>query len=1030
MNYMKEILVSDYFEIHNYYAEKYGKKRTIVLMQVGSFHECYCTDTDGLDLVALAQDLDVVCTKKNGSIPLSKSNPRMMGFPIFVTNTFIDKLIDMNYTVIKIDQVSEPPKPRREVTGIYSPATHIESKNTKSFHLVSIVLDKIKNKVNDNDNQLCIALSAYDLSTGKGSVYETYSTYNDVLLGLDDALRFLDNYPPREIILENNLTNEDLIANMKVEEILAYLNIDINSTYNINITNHKKLSFQRNLLDKIYKIESNIDTIELLGLNFLNYARLSLVILLDYAQSHQPKLLENLQKPTIFSSNKFLYLGNRALEQLDVFNKSNDTNLFNIINNTKTAIGKRFLHNMLTNPLIDNIELNKRYNIINNIIGNNDLRTNITNYLEDIYDIDKIIRKLEINIINPYELYQLYISLYQINKLFQYLQKEKLLETFDITQNMIKMTKKLLESIESKFIIDRIKDLNFNNFIETDISFYNMNHNKEIDLIQEQINDATNFMSLLVKSLECHINDKIKKDSEPGSSVSLIGLKFNERDGHYLLITNKRCEILKKNLSKISKIKVGSIDLNVSDLEFNELPKSSSTKINCKKIKEISLDLVLLKNKMAKKLKEIFKEDMITIKNEFNIILHSISGKMAYIDFLNSGAIGAINNHYCKPSIVIKTDSYFNAKELRHPIVEKISNSTVYVSHNIALGCEEEQDGILLYGINSSGKSTLMKSIGLNIIMAQIGYFVAAKSFIYCPYNSLFTRINCNDNMFRGLSSFMVEMMELMAILKRNNNHTLVVADEIASGTELKSATVIICYMLETLANSKTSFITATHLHDINNISTVKNLDRIKTKHLKITYDNINDMLIYSRNLLDGQGESFYGLQVAKYLMKDKIFNDRTSEILKEYDNINCTTSKYNKDVYLEKCEICESKNKLETHHIVWQKDFDNNDININKFHLQKNDMSNLVVLCMECHDKVDRGQININGWVETSNGRIFDYNMVTKDKVKNTKHSIEMIDYIKKLKKETSDINIVKIKIKEMFHKKISSKSITSYWN
>jgi DNA mismatch repair protein MutS len=1025
MNYTKEILVSDYFEIHNYYSEKYGKKRTIVLMQVGSFHECYCTDTDGLDLVLLAQSLDVVCTKKNGSLPLSKSNPRMLGFPIFVTNTFIDKLVDMNYTVIKIDQVSEPPKPKREVTGIFSPATHIESKNNKSFYLVSIVLDKIKS--NNNNFQLCIALSAYDLSTGKGSVYETYSTCNDVLLGLDDALRFLDNYPPREIVLENNLTNEDLIACMKVEEILAYLNIDINSTYNINITNHKKLSFQKNLLNSIYKIESNIDIIEILGLNFLNYARLSLVLLLDYAQSHQPKLLENLQKPEIFSSTKFLYLGNRALEQLDVFNKGMDTNLFNIINNTKTAIGKRYLQSMLTNPLIDNNELNERYNIINNIIVNNDLRNNITNYMEDIYDLDKIIRKLEINIINPYELYQLYISFYQINKLFEYLETEKLLQVFDIKTDIIKTTKKLIKVINTRFIVDSIKDINFNNFTETNISFYNKSYNKDIDSLQEQINDATNFMTLLVKSLEGHI-----KYTEPGSESqdkSLITLKFNERDGHYLLITNKRCELLRKNLAKITKIKVGSIELNTNDLEFNELPKSSSTKINCKKIKEISLDLVLYKNKMAKKLKEIFKEDMILLKNEFGIMLHNASNKIAYIDFLNSGAIGAISNHYCRPNIIMKNDSYFNAKELRHPIVEKISNDTVYVSHNIALGCMEEQDGILLYGINSSGKSTLMKSIGLNIILAQIGYYVAAKSFTFCPYTSLFTRINCNDNMFRGLSSFMVEMMELMAILKRNNNHTLVVADEIASGTELRSATVIICYMLETLANSKSSFITATHLHDINNISTVKNLDRIRTKHLKITYDHNNDMLIYNRFLLDGQGDTFYGLQVAKYLMKDKIFNDRTNDILKEYDNISTITSKYNKDVYLEKCEICESKNKLETHHITWQKEFDDNDININKFHLQKNDPSNLVVLCMECHDKVDRKEININGWVETSNGRIFDYNIVTKDIIKNTKHSVELINYIKNLKKETTDINMAKIKIKEVFQKKISSKSILNYW-
>ena len=106
MEYIKEIFVKDYFEIHTYYLKKYGNK-TIILMQVGSFHECYSYHSDtekyGLDLVSLAQELDVCCTKKNGSLPLAKTNPHMMGFPVHVTSNFIDKLINMNYTVILID---------------------------------------------------------------------------------------------------------------------------------------------------------------------------------------------------------------------------------------------------------------------------------------------------------------------------------------------------------------------------------------------------------------------------------------------------------------------------------------------------------------------------------------------------------------------------------------------------------------------------------------------------------------------------------------------------------------------------------------------------------------------------------------------------------------------------------------------------------------------------------------------------------------------------------------------------------------
>jgi DNA mismatch repair protein MutS len=430
---------------------------------------------------------------------------------------------------------------------------------------------------------------------------------------------------------------------------------------------------------------------------------------------------------------------------------------------------------------------------------------------------------------------------------------------------------------------------------------------------------------------------------------------------------------------------------------------------------------------MAKKLKEFFKKDMEQLLSKFGETLHYWSRKMAYIDFINSGAICAITNHYTKPTINVKKSSYFKAKELRHPIIEKISTDTTYVPHNMELGYETEQNGILLYGINSSGKSTLMKSIGLNVVLAQIGYYVAASDFTYSPYHSLFTRICGNDNMFKGLSSFMVEMMELMAILKRNDSNTLVLGDELAKGTEFRSGIVIVSYMLEKLSESNSSFITATHLHDINKLASIQKLDNLKTKHLKITYDAVNDMLIYGRELLDGQGETFYGLQVAKFLMKDKHFNERTLELLNEYDGVKeVVTSKYNKEVIVESCEVCKSTNKLETHHIVWQKDFEEKKASL---HLQKNDKSNLVVLCMECHDKVDRGEIEVEGWVETSKGRVFKYQMVEKVE-KKSKYSDDMIQFIVSIKKQVnSDPKMARIKIKEKYDKKVSTKTIASLW-
>lgn len=1020
MEYNKEITVKDYFIIHDYYATIYGKERTIIVMQVGGFHEVYCNNNQGLKLEQLSQDLDIHLAKKNDNI-------RMMGFPIHVTSNYVDKLVDMDYTVVVIDQVTEAPNPKRKVTGIYSPATRIEKSSKQANYLVSIVLDRIVSNEKGKYN-LCIGLASYDLATGNGMVYETYSTQSDMYKGLDDAVRFLENNPPREIILENNLTNTMTDFNMKIDDIMSYLSIEPGKAYHISIKEHKKIAYQKNMLENIYKIETNIDIMEYMGIAYLNWARYSLVILLDYVKAHQPNLLQQIKVPIIFSSNKYLYLGNRALEQLDIIKKS-DTSLFNIINFTKTSLGKRYLTMSLSMPLINPSELSMRYKHIQQIIDGNHMNK-MSSLMEDIYDLDKLIRKLEINIISPMELYQLYLSLYQINNMNDYMKTNKLTKDFDITSDYIKNTKAIVDIIETTFMLDKINNLSFINFFETDNSFYKPSVHKDIDAIQCSIDSAQNFMVYLIKALESYIDEKVYFKKNENDEKSLLTLKYNDRDGHYLMITTRRCDILKKNLAKVKKIKVNTIEIDTSDLEFSELPKSANTKINCKKIKEISANLVEYKINMAKKLKETFKSDMTTFLGKYKDILHNVSNRISYIDFINSGAICAKTNHYIKPTITIRESSFFKAKEMRHPIVERISTDTMYVPHNIELGCGTEQDGILLYGINSSGKSTLMKAVGLNIVLAQIGYYTACTQFEFSPYSSLFTRICGNDNMFKGLSSFMVEMMELMAILKRNDKNTLVIGDELAKGTEFRSGIVIVSYMLETLSKSNSSFITATHIHDINKLESIRTLERVKVKHLKITHDSVNDRLIYERSLLDGQGETFYGLQVAKYMMKDKMFNERTAELLKEYDNINTKVSKYNSNIYMEKCMICDNISNLECHHIVWQKDFDMNNINKNMFHLQKNDSSNLVTLCMSCHDMVDRGTIQINGWIETSNGKVFDYKIVTPDihdiTIKKSKYSNEMIDYIKSLK--GTDSKMIRIKIKEKFDIKISTKSIEKF--
>ncbi len=965
--YTKEIFVKDYFDIHNHYVKQFGKS-TLILMQVGSFHEAYNTDNEGPDLYYLGERINMTVTQKNKSKELSTSNPRMMGFPSYIVEDMVDRIVNLGYTIIRIDQTTEPPNPKREVVGIFSPSTILSSNNNK--YLISIIFDALK--VKTTNPILCIGLTAYDMTSGVGCVYETVSTNYDTMIALDNATRFLEKYPPSETIyyftnqLDNYIKNNGSFNRMSHDDILKYLRIDTNSMtcYNIpNINMVNNIKYQTELIENIFK--NNLDNI---NLHAYNYARTSLVGLLEFTKNHQPILLNKLSEPTFFDNESTLFLGNKALDQLDVLQMDNSKpkTLFDIINNCSTPMGKRYLIDQLCNPLINIDDINNRYDNIG-VLLENKLFEKISKEMHNIYDLPKIIRKMELNKVNPLEIVHLINSINQIINVFNIVKNTKLL---GIDKELIDKLKEINEHFNDTFDIDYINNLSFANYKEENKNYIINNKYDNLNKLMDDINVCTNFMDNLVSTLEKFIEEQnskvIKKD------VSSITLKNNDRDGHYMLLTKRRCKILQEKLAKMEYFNIGSIKINVKDLEFKDLPTGNNTKITCKDIVKYSNEVSSLKATMATKIKEAFYNEINIITEKYKTTLIDTSNIIKTLDFLNSGATCAYNLGYCKPIIEYNNISYFKATELRHPIVEVINTDTEYHPHNISININNNS-GILLYGINSSGKSTLMKSIGLSIIMAQIGYYVPAKEFIYSPYKNLFTRIVGSDNIFRGMSSFMVEMIELMAILKRHNNSTLVIADEICRGTEEKSANIIVAYMLETLSKSNSSFITATHLHSIADLPSVKSIKGIKTMHISVSYDEVKDMLIYSRELKEGQGDKYYGVMVAKYMMRNDEFNVRTKELEYEYDNYHIKHSNYNKDVFMFECHICKSKNHLESHHINFQKDCDDVKV-IKKPHIKKNAKYNLVILCSKCHDKIDRNEIIVKGWIKTSNGIMLDY--------------------------------------------------------
>lgn len=958
-----------YLSTYEKYAKIYGHDKVVHLCQVGSFMELYATEDEGPDLRKLSEVLNIIVSRKDKSITVvDRNNPYMMGYPIISHQKFLKILLDNGYVVVVTEQVTPPPHPKRKVTGVYTSATSIDDTNPNNNFLMTIFIEEVQK------HQYVVGMTLLDISTGELFVHEIYSepTY-DEHYPLDEIVHIYTNYQPREVLIIHHLKTAD------IDHLVDYFECSKNVYYCKSLTEVKKmykdidkLVYQRELLHKIYttidKSSHQLNQIfEILGIERLDAGRTALCITLNHVYNNNPNCLTKLYKPKCIKTRKSLYLGNNALQQLDVFKTQSESNckydsVYKIVNKTVTHMGSRFLRKQLIEPTYDIDTLCERYAFID------EARDHVNTLVDALCfnDVEKLFRKIDLGMIHPIDFHVWYENIKRGIDFYKYLS-----HTFKVDYSPVSLLN-LVESIETTFVTT-----NLPKYLLNDINgpiFKNGTY-KNIDILVKNTSICTNYIDVLAQKLQELLNRDLKVDE--GSAT--IKITSNDRDGHYLTLTSKRAEILKRLLKGIDTLDLGETCINTTSLEFKPIGKGASTKIVVAEMKQHSDKLVQYIEQLRQLNKEYFIEFLNkTVQSHRNEILHLIR-RISFWDFIYSGAIVSQKYNYTRPIIdTSATKSYIKTDKLRHPIIELISQEA-YVPTTIHLGMDD-QDCILLYGLNSAGKSTLQKAMGINVILAQIGYFVAASSFTYHPYQSLLTRISSNDNLFKGLSSFALEITELKAILKRSNENTLVIADEVCKGSEHKSSLIIVASIIEMLAKNKTSLITASHLHELAHSPVITTLPNVKMYHVHIDFNEETNSIVYNRELRPGSGESFYGLNVAKYLMHDKEFNEVTNRIKGEFAKnvlIHDKWSKYNSALNIDKCQVCKyspqtkTDKSLEVHHIQFQRD-------ANEFgHVEgmhKNHPGNLVVLCQGCHDDIDTGKLVIRGYIETNFGKILDY--------------------------------------------------------
>ena len=1022
-------LIKEYLELTKKYSNEYGEQ-TIILMQNGAFFEVYGLKNKNnhiygckLDDFSRICDLNIVEKKvPGGDMTINEDQVVNAGFKTHLIEKYINKLQDNGYTIIVYEEEGEDHVKKTKIrnkTGIYSPGTSFDQETEQiTNNICCLWIENNKSTLKHNlKNQIYIGVGLIDIYTGNTYINEYSEEYIKNPCTFDDLERFISIYNPSETIIVSNLPTND------INDIINFINLKSKSLHivslkdmlpNVNIiraNNCEKQIYQTELLSKFYKI---YDINSFMSIFYDNvYATQAFCFLLDFVYQHNPYLIQNISEPVLENTSKKLILANHSLKQLNIIDDDNYKGKYSsvskMLNECITPMGKRKFTNNFLNPVTDKDYLQKEYNIIETLLDNeiNEYNT-IKTLLVQIKDISKIMRQIILQKVSPKLLYHLYSSILTSKIVYNYVIRNEILTEYlqdklpDFV-SLINKTDDIIHYFDTVFIIDDaegIKDIDNINKIEK--SFIKNGVDKALDSniqtlmdSQDQLEACRFYFSSLISTYETSLKPKktIKKKTEEEKEFDdikeYVNIHETEKNNFTLLATDRRCKILDEVIKNTKRVTLkyrssfSGMETHFTlelDLEFNKqsLSKKSITnsQINslCKNVGSIKVNLI---DTVLKVYQTIVKK-----LQDYHSHIESISNFITYVDLVYSKAFIASKYNYCKPEIVYpqETDkSFVKATDLRHCLIEKIQQTELYVANDIGIGHKSYIDGILLYGTNAVGKTSFIRALGISVIMAQAGLFVPASTYQFYPYKYIFTRILGNDNIFKGLSTFAVEMSELRTILRLANKNSMVLGDELCSGTESISAVSIFVSGVQKLATVSCSFIFATHLHEIINYDEITSLHNVGMKHMSVIYNKENDCLVYDRKLKDGPGNNMYGLEVCKSLNLPQDFLDNAHNIRMKYHPelssiLQHKSSHYNATHIIGgMCENCKINVAVDVHHLIFQNEADKNGtINKKGLTFSKNVKANLMNLCEKCHDNIHKSNKKYKK-TKTTNGTILE---------------------------------------------------------
>ena len=803
----------------HYCQTKCAYKDSILFYRLGDFYEMFFEDAK-----TVSRELELTLTGKDCG--LSDRAP-MCGIPYHAAETYINRLIDKGYKVAICEQVEDPKTAKgivkREVTRVVTPGTNLnmqELDEGKNNYLMAIVC------VGDH-----FGVSTADITTG-----DCYVTEIDEERKLWDEI---NKFLPAEIICNDAF----LVSGVDVDDLRNRLHISVFAL--------ESWYFGDDLCKQTLLEHFKISSLEGLGLADYDSGVIAAGSLFRYLLDTQKNTMEHMNKIIPYTTDRYMVIDSSSRRNLELVEtlreKQKRGSLLWVLDKTKTAMGARMLRSFVEQPLIDADAINERLDAVTELNMQAMLREEIREYLNPVYDLERLVSRISYRSANPRDLLAFKMSLEMIPHI------KNLLANF--TSPLLVRINEQMDGLEDLYTLLEASITEDPPLAVKEGGIIREGYNEQVDTYR---NSKTQGKSWLAQ-LEAEEKEK--------TGIRNLKIKYNKVFGYYLEVTNSFKDLVPEYYTRKQ---------TLTNAERYITPK----------LKELEDMILGAEDKLFALEYDLFCQVREELAAQIPRIQETAKA-IAQLDVYASLSVVAQRNNYVRPTV--NTKGVIDIKNGRHPVVEKMINNDMFIANDTYLDNGSKRVSVIT-GPNMAGKSTYMRQTALIVLMAQIGSFVPAEKAKIGVVDRIFTRVGASDDLASGQSTFMVEMTEVANILRNATAKSLLILDEIGRGTSTFDGLSIAWAVIEHISNTKllgAKTLFATHYHELTELE-----GKIPgVNNYCIAVKERGDDIVFLRKIVKGGADKSYGIQVAKLAGVPDSVLDRAKELVDELVHTDITST-------------------------------------------------------------------------------------------------------------------------------------------